>query len=115
MLPAVCVLVLSFEKAANSQPLEGRPAEAPAPLAQSDQTSPASLLLTVGKSLIVDNALPIERISVGFGDIAEATAIGPRELLLNGKAPGVTSLIIWQEGVACTPGRPRSRTTTSSC
>ncbi len=56
------------------------------------------LVLTVGKSLVVNSAAPIERIAVGFGDVAEARAVGPREALINGKAPGETSLIIWQEG-----------------
>jgi pilus assembly protein CpaC len=41
---------------------------------------------------------PIDRVSVGLGEIAEATAVGPQEILLNGKAPGQTSLIIWQQG-----------------
>ena len=31
------------------------------------------------------------------GDLAEAVAIGPKEVLINGKAPGETSLIVWQE------------------
>jgi pilus assembly protein CpaC len=48
--------------------------------------------------VIIDNALPLERISVGFGDVAEGTAISPHQLLLNAKAPGVTSLIVWQQG-----------------
>jgi len=43
---------------------------APEPPAQSDQDSPAKLLLTAGKSMIIDNALPLERVSVGFGDVA---------------------------------------------
>lgn len=59
---------------------------------------PTPLSLMVGKSVVVDSALPIERISVGFGDIAEATPIGPRELLVNGKTPGITSLVVWQAG-----------------
>src|SRR5262249_31313969 len=35
-----------------------------------------------------------------YGDVAEATAVGIREILVNGKAPGETSLIIWQQGGA---------------
>jgi pilus assembly protein CpaC len=66
--------------------------------ATADQDSPAGLLLIVGKSHIVQTALPIERISVGFGDAAEARAITPTEVLLEGKTAGVTSLIIWQNG-----------------
>jgi pilus assembly protein CpaC len=65
---------------------------------QPGQELPNDLLVTVGKSVLVDSSLPIERVAVGFGDIAEATAVGPREVLLNGKAPGATSLIIWQQG-----------------
>src|SRR3954466_13392601 len=76
-----------------------RPAagSAAAPGAVETQT-PNELFVTVGNSLIVDSATPIERVSVGFGDIAEATAVGPTEVLVNGKVPGQTSLIIWQQG-----------------
>lgn len=49
-------------------------------------------------SLLVESAVPIERVATGFGDVAEATAVSPNEVLLNGKTPGVTSLIIWQNG-----------------
>ena len=93
-----CLVALSFLYAAAGQQTERWPQVAPEPPAQSDQDSPTNLLLTVGKSVIIDNALPLERISVGFGDIAEGTAISPHQLLLNAKTPGVTSLIIWQEG-----------------
>jgi pilus assembly protein CpaC len=56
------------------------------------------LAMTVGKSLVVNSAAPIERVSVGFGEIAEANPVGPKEVLINAKAPGETSLIIWQQG-----------------
>ena len=59
--------------------------------------SPQALNLTVGKSLLVDSIHPMERVSVGLGGFAEATAVGPSEVLLSGKAPGETSLIIWQD------------------
>jgi pilus assembly protein CpaC len=58
--------------------------------------SPHDLSVGVGKSVIVSSGLPIERVSVGFGEYAEATAVGPQEVLVNGKTPGETSLIIWQ-------------------
>jgi len=61
-----------------------------------ENESPHDLSVGVGKSVIVSSSLPIERVSVGFGDFAEAAAVGPREVLVNGKAPGETSLIIWQ-------------------
>lgn len=66
--------------------------------AQQQAESPNELVVTTGKSVIVNSALPIERVSVGYGDFAEATAISPTEVLVNGRAPGQTSLIIWQQG-----------------
>jgi pilus assembly protein CpaC len=65
---------------------------------QTQAEAPHELSVTVGKSLIVNSASPIDRVSVGFGEVAEATAVGPQEVLINGKAPGETSLIIWQSG-----------------
>ena len=56
------------------------------------------LRLTVGKSLVVDSPVNIQRVSVANGDLAEAVAISPREVLVNGKAPGETTLILWQAG-----------------
>jgi pilus assembly protein CpaC len=56
------------------------------------------LFVTVGKSVIVSSAAPIQRVAMGFGEVAEAAAVGPREVLVSGKAVGSTSLIVWQEG-----------------
>jgi pilus assembly protein CpaC len=66
--------------------------------AQQPAQSPRELVLTVGKSLVVNSAATIERVAVGYGDLAEARVVGPKEILLDGKAPGETSLIIWQVG-----------------
>jgi pilus assembly protein CpaC len=55
------------------------------------------LMLTVGKSLIIDSPLPIVRISTGSEGLVETVAISPKEVLINGKAPGETSLIVWQQ------------------
>jgi pilus assembly protein CpaC len=48
--------------------------------------------------VLVDCAKPVRRVAVGLGDFAEATAISPTEILVNGKAAGETSLIIWEKG-----------------
>jgi pilus assembly protein CpaC len=66
--------------------LEGRPAAA------------RDLFVTVGKSLVVDSPVNIQRVSVANGEFAEALAVNPREVLVNGKAAGETSMIIWQQG-----------------
>jgi pilus assembly protein CpaC len=64
--------------------------------AQGGQRVPRDLAVAAGKSVLIESEVPIERVSVGYGDVAEAKAVAPREVLLNGKTPGQTSLIIWQ-------------------
>jgi pilus assembly protein CpaC len=59
---------------------------------------PGKLVVTVGKSLIIDSPAKIQRISVANGELIEAVAVNPKEVLINGKAAGETSLIVWQEG-----------------
>jgi len=59
------------------------------------QDSTNDLYLTVGKTVLVDCAHPIARVAMGLGDIAEATAVSPTEIMVDGKTPGETSLIIW--------------------
>jgi pilus assembly protein CpaC len=59
------------------------------------EDSTNELSVTVGKSVLVDCAQPIQRVAVGIGDIAEASAISPTEIMVDGKAAGETSLIIW--------------------
>ena len=87
----ICLLGFSFVSGAKGQ--AARPGQG-----QPQQEAPNDLFVNVGKSLVVNSARPIERVSVGLGEIAEATAVGPQEILVNGKAPGQTSLILWQQG-----------------
>jgi len=71
---------------------------APASPAVSTQESTNDLTVGVGKSVLVDVAHPIQRVSIGLGDFAVAQAVTPTEILLNGKTQGETSLIIWEVG-----------------
>jgi len=59
------------------------------------EDSTNELSVEVGKAVLVDCAQPIERVAVGAGDIAEATAVSPTEIMITGKGPGATSLILW--------------------
>ncbi|HTT62501.1 MAG TPA: pilus assembly protein N-terminal domain-containing protein [Bryobacteraceae bacterium] len=63
---------------------------------------PLDLTVTVGKSLILDTPADLRRVAVANGDLAEALAVDPREVLINGKAPGETSVILWQQDGART-------------
>ncbi len=72
---------------------------AAAPAAQaggsSIQDSSNELSVGVGRTVLVDTAQPIKRVAVGLGDIAQASAVSPTEIMVNGKTAGQTSLILW--------------------
>src|SRR5437868_7334345 len=75
--------------------------QAPGPGAAAQETTglvTRDLSVTVGKSLVVDSPVNIQRVSVANPTMAEAVAITPKELLVNGLTPGETTLIIWQQG-----------------
>lgn len=59
------------------------------------EDSTNELSVVVGKAVLVDCAQPIQRVAVGLGEVAEVTAVSPTEVMVDGKAPGQTSLIIW--------------------
>ena len=61
---------------------------------QPSQVTP-QVSLTVNKSVVIDSPSGIKRVSVAVGELAEAVAVSKTELVLNGKAPGETSLLIW--------------------
>jgi pilus assembly protein CpaC len=54
--------------------------------------------ITVGKSIIVDSTSSVVRVAVANPDLVETVAITPHEVLINGKAPGQTTMIVWTEG-----------------
>lgn len=56
------------------------------------------LFVAVGKTVLVDTEQPITRVAMASGEIAEASAVSPSEIMVNGKAAGETSLIIWENG-----------------
>lgn len=102
-IPAPYLYVLSFAASIGSVTLAC--AQAPAPLQQAapavavaGQDSTNDLSVTVGKSALVDFAKPIIRVSVGLGEVAEASAVSPHEVLVDGKAPGDTTMIVWEKG-----------------
>lgn len=54
--------------------------------------------LTAGRSTVLTADFDIVRIAVTNPAIADATVVQPREILVDGKAPGTISLIVWGEG-----------------
>ena len=66
---------------------------------QADQQDISNdLSVVTGRSVLLDCAQPVQRVAVGTAGIAEATVVSPTEILVNGKAAGETSLILWEKG-----------------
>ncbi len=78
----------------RSRRLKAQPSSPPSSGARFEDST-NELSVAVGKAVLVDCAQPIQRVAVGQGEIAEASAISPTEIMINGKAEGETSLIIW--------------------
>jgi pilus assembly protein CpaC len=70
----------------------GRPVEA--------QVGPGDGVIVVsrGQSFLVVNPSVVQRVSIGDPDVADAVVVSPREVLVNGRALGTTTLIIWDQG-----------------
>ncbi|HWE86686.1 MAG TPA: pilus assembly protein N-terminal domain-containing protein [Terracidiphilus sp.] len=72
-------------------------AQAPPPqVTRQDATNDLSLV--AGRSVLLDCAQPVERVAVGNPLVAEAVAISPSEVMVNGKGVGLTTLIMWERG-----------------
>src|SRR5215212_6365952 len=54
-----------------------------------------SVSLTTGRSTVLTTDYDVTRIAVTNPAVADATVVRPREILIDGKAPGTVSLIIW--------------------
>jgi pilus assembly protein CpaC len=51
--------------------------------------------LTTGRSTVMATDFDITRIAITNPTVADATVVQPREILIDGKAPGTISLIVW--------------------
>jgi len=97
-VPFVFLGALSFAFCVEAM-LPGQTPSPAAPAAQGTSRDTANdLSITVGKSALVDFTKPVIRVAVGLGDVAEATAVSPNEVMVNGRTPGNTSLIVWEQG-----------------
>ena len=53
------------------------------------------IALTTGRSIILTTEFDVIRLAITNPGVADATVVQPREILLDGKAPGTVSLILW--------------------
>jgi len=77
--------------------LTGSSPAAQQPPAGQASEGPQSLHLMVGRSLVITSPTRIKRVSLADPSIAEAIVVSPYQVLVNGKAPGGVSLLLWDE------------------
>ena len=81
------LLLIAFALPSGSRLLQA----APAPVPENEKIS-----MTVGHSFVIDTAGDLERVAVAAEEVIEAVAITQREVVLNAKSVGETTVIIWQ-------------------
>jgi pilus assembly protein CpaC len=81
----------------GTPPAAQAPPVVPAQPAAQESEGPQTLHLLVGRSLVISSPTRIKRISLADPNIAEAVVVSPTQVLVNGKAPGGVSLLLWDE------------------
>jgi pilus assembly protein CpaC len=78
--------------------LSGQAAQQPATagVVQS-QSGFERIIVAAGRSVVLTMPFDIKKIAITNPEIADATGVSPRELLIDGKAAGTISLIVWGE------------------
>jgi pilus assembly protein CpaC len=96
----IALLSVSSEEPglAQGQPA-GQTPQTPTSAAQ-PQTPPAQpsmprIAVTAGRSTVLSTEFNVTRIAITNPGVAEATVVAPREILIDGKAAGTISLIVW--------------------
>lgn len=74
-----------------------QPPQTGAQLASQQPQEPQVLHLLVGRSLIITSPTRIRRVSLADPNIADVDVVTPYQVVVNGKAPGGVSLILWDE------------------
>jgi len=65
------------------------------PAGVSTQDSANDLFVAVGKTVLVNTAWPIKRVANNLSEIADVHPTSPTEIMVQGKTPGETSVIVW--------------------
>jgi pilus assembly protein CpaC len=74
--------------------------------------SARELVLVTGRGELLQFASEVMRVAVAEPKIADAVVVSPREVMVNAKSPGRTTLVIWESGAA--PVRYEVRVTTDT-
>ena len=63
------------------------------------QAGTERLVITAGRSMVLVTDFDIVRFSITDPEVADASVVQPREVLIDGRAPGTISMILWGPGV----------------
>jgi len=89
------------QTAVPATPAVESPAQAPqaeaGPQPTQEAEAPQTLHLLVGRSLVITSPTRIKRVSLADPTIADEIVVSPNQVVVNGKAPGGVSLLIWDE------------------
>src|SRR5271169_4986325 len=59
--------------------------------------TPEPMKLSVGRSVVLDRASDVARVSISNPDVVDAVAVTTREILINAKSAGLSTLVIWSK------------------
>src|SRR5437870_9455404 len=87
--------IAAQDPAAPPQTEQAPPPATPRPSGPATPLAPVSITLIVGRGELVQFADEVSRVSVSDPAIADAVVVSPHDAVLNGKAPGNTTIMIW--------------------
>jgi pilus assembly protein CpaC len=95
-LASVCLAaVVLAAQAPPPQAPAAPPAQAAQPAPTPEPGAPPRVVIVAGRSLVLTMDFDIKRVAITDPAVADGTAVTPRDLLIDGKAPGTISLIVW--------------------
>jgi pilus assembly protein CpaC len=101
------LVLFSLGTAVNLRAQETGAAPVSAQVPQSGQANVASsgetLHVLVGRSLLITSPTRIKRLSIADPNVADAIIISPTQIMINGKAPGGVSLVLWNDADQAQP------------
>jgi pilus assembly protein CpaC len=92
---ACLATALAFGQTLVEAPAAAAPAQPSASAITARQQAPEHLAVTVDKSIVLEIPAGARRVSVASGELAEAVVVSPTEVMINGRAPGATTLTVW--------------------
>jgi pilus assembly protein CpaC len=83
--------------AAEQQQQPAAPATQEQPAQQLSQEAAVPLRVMVGKSILINTADRLKRVSITDPAVADAVVVTPHQLMIHGRAPGEVTLVVWDD------------------